>query len=221
MPTMMAQSAGIRRLRRELKNRRKSQLPPTGRVVQKFGATPHQSSTLPRCSAPSTNAPRSGAVQKDAAVPPATHSSRCHRSNRSRRRLGTPGAGATTGTPLSCCRRRARLQEGSAGARAHSGRSALLWPPARALSQRGRRLRPPRRRLPRRPQLYRNNVDFPRDDPSRPVRVSRDQVKMMTPSDTSTVSNAAAPRPSNNMGARRPPRPAPVAEKSHKKPRLT
>ncbi|KAG8080440.1 hypothetical protein GUJ93_ZPchr0007g4539 [Zizania palustris] len=80
MPTMMAQSAGIRRLRRELKNRRKSQLPPTGRVVQKFGATPHQSSTLPRCSAPSTNAPRSGAVQKDAAVPPATHSSRCHRS---------------------------------------------------------------------------------------------------------------------------------------------
>ncbi|KAL5197794.1 hypothetical protein ABZP36_001306 [Zizania latifolia] len=178
MPTMMVQSAGIRRLRHEIERRRKSELAPTGRVGKKFSAAPHQSS--PRCSAPSTTVPRSGALQEDA-VPPASHSPRCHRLTDRVVVLALPARVQPPARPSPAAdagdkpifKKGALVRVRTRLGRLCTGHQLVLWLSAVVVSahQDGGYL----------DVLYRNS-DFPRDDPSRTVRVSRYQVKMMMPS---------------------------------------
>uniref|UniRef100_A0A0E0LL18 Uncharacterized protein n=1 Tax=Oryza punctata TaxID=4537 RepID=A0A0E0LL18_ORYPU len=176
MPSMMVQSAGIKRLRREmeLSRRRSLELAPTGRVAKKSpSSSPHHSSLNER----------SAVVLALPAPPPVPT------------RRPAPASAATDqpttmikeGTQVSVRTRVGKISIMGQGQH-HQTRHLVLRLDAVVVSADEDGFLD---------VVY--NVKFPRDDPFRPVRVARDQVKVTPPaaactSSVDTSTDAAVPR---------------------------
>ncbi|KAF0900711.1 hypothetical protein E2562_034768 [Oryza meyeriana var. granulata] len=192
MPSMMVQSAGVKRLRREMESRRRPELAPTGRGAKKFASRPHHSLpppppptsfVLPASISHYAADERSVVLALPAPVPSRSPSS-----------AAADEPAIKKGTQVSVRTRVGRIC---------SGHHLVLRLDAVVVSADEDGVLG---------VVYK--VKFPLDDPFRPVRVARDKVKVMPPAvpsvdastGSSTVTNTAAPfsTKSKDKGAPRP-----------------